>query len=45
MRTEDLITQFPQHYHMAEAGTWEGIRRYGLLSTTALLDAFEIARF
>jgi hypothetical protein len=27
---------------MAEANTWESIRRYGLLSTSALLDLFEI---
>jgi hypothetical protein len=26
---------------MAEAGTWDSIRRYGLLSTSALLDLFE----
>jgi len=43
MRSEDLLTHFPQLFHMAEAGTWESIRRRGLLSTTALLDAFEIA--
>src|SRR5207253_9605742 len=42
MRTEDLLTHFPQLYHMAEAGTWKSVRREGLLSTTALLDAFEI---
>lgn len=27
---------------MAEAGTWPGIQRHGLLSTTALLDLFQI---
>jgi hypothetical protein len=27
---------------MAEAGSWPAIRRHGLLSTTALLDRFEI---
>jgi len=29
---------------MAEADTWTQIQRHGLLSTTALLDLFEIAR-
>jgi hypothetical protein len=27
---------------MAEDGTWESVRRYGLLSTSALLDMYEI---
>jgi len=27
---------------MAEDGSWEGIRRLGLLSTSALLDRFEV---
>jgi hypothetical protein len=39
---EQLIEYYPQLYHMAEDGTWESIRRMGLLSTTALLDLFEI---
>lgn len=39
---EQLIEYYPQLYHMAEDGTWESIRRIGLLSTTALLDLFEI---
>jgi hypothetical protein len=42
MRSEDLLSLFPKLYHMAEADTWESMRQNGLLSTTALLDAFEI---
>jgi hypothetical protein len=42
MRVEDLLAYFPRLYHMAEANTWESVRRHGLLSTTAILDAFEI---
>jgi hypothetical protein len=42
MRLEQLTAEFPQLYHMAEAGTWESIKRHGLLSTSALLDKFEI---
>lgn len=37
-----LITLYPRLYHMAHAGSWPAIRRHGLLSTTALLDLFEI---
>jgi hypothetical protein len=32
----------PVVYHMAEHGTWESIKRHGLLSTSALLDRFGI---
>jgi hypothetical protein len=37
-----LIQIYPRLYHMAHAGAWLGIQRHGLLSTTALLDLFEI---
>ncbi len=39
---EELITDCPLLYHMAERGAWTGIQRHGLLSTTALLDLFGI---
>jgi hypothetical protein len=39
---EELATLYPRLYHMAEAGSWESIAKYGLLSTSALLDLFEI---
>ncbi len=42
MTNEELIASYPYAYHMAESGTWESIRRHGLLSTIALLDLFEI---
>ena len=42
MITEELIRYFPVLYHMANAGTWPSIRGRGLLSTSALLDLFEI---
>lgn len=38
----ELINQYPKLYHMAEAHTWPSISQHGLLSTTALLDLFEI---
>lgn len=37
-----LAQTYPRLYHMAEEGTWESIRRNGLLSTSALLDLYEI---
>ncbi len=37
-----FISHYPYLYHMADADSWGSIRRYGLLSTTALLDLFEI---
>jgi len=38
---DELAKYFPALYHMAEDGSWDSIRRHGLLSTTALLDLFE----
>jgi hypothetical protein len=42
MDVDELIATYPCLYHMAEAGSWAGIRQHGLLSTSALLDLFEI---
>ena len=39
---EHIVARHPRLYHMAEAGAWESIQRRGLLSTTALLDLFEV---
>lgn len=39
---EELITNCPTLYHMAERGSWESIKRYGLLSTSALLDHYSV---
>jgi uncharacterized protein DUF7002 len=32
----------PELLHVAEAGAWPSIRRFGLLSTSALLDRFQV---
>jgi len=40
---DDFVAYYPRLYHMAEADTWESIHQHGLLSTTALLDLFEIS--
>ena len=42
MTLDELAQQFPRLYHMAERGTWPSIRERGLLSTSALLDLFEV---
>ena len=39
---EYLARRWPRLYHLAEQGSWKLIRRYGLRSTTALLDLFEV---
>lgn len=42
MDAGQLASRYPVLYHMAEDGSWEGIQRLGLLSTSALLDRFEV---
>ncbi len=37
-----LVSRHPVLYHMAEDGSWESIQKLGLLSTSALLDRFEV---
>lgn len=39
---DEFVLRYPKLYHMAESGSWPSIRRHGLLSTSALLDLFEI---
>ena len=39
---DKLISRYPKLYHMAESGSWPSIQKHGLLSTTGLLDLFEI---
>jgi hypothetical protein len=42
MDVELLVERYPRLYHMAEQASWPSIERHGLLSTSALLDLFEI---
>lgn len=42
MTKNELVNRYPLLYHMAESGSWPSILKYGLLSTSALLDLFEI---
>lgn len=43
MTPEEFCRHYPRLYHMASAGSWESIRRHGLLSTSAILDLFGIS--
>ena len=42
LRAAELAERFPRLFHMAEAGSWPSIEKHGLLSTSRLLDLFEI---
>lgn len=42
LTAETLAQRYPRLYHMAEEGSWISIQQHGLLSTTALLDLFEV---
>jgi len=39
-----LVARYPKLFHVAAHGSWESIQRYGLLSTTRLLEHFEVER-
>ena len=41
---EYIANRWPRLYHMAEQGSWDSIQKYGLRSTTALLDLFEVEK-
>ena len=41
-QVEKFAARHPRLYHMADAGSWESIRKHGLLSVAALLDLFEV---
>lgn len=43
MDDKELIEHFPRLFHVTEAGAWSSIRRHGLLSTSALLQAFGVS--
>ena len=39
---DQLADKYPVIYHMAAEGSWPSIQLHGLLSTSALLDRFEV---
>lgn len=42
MDRERFVQRFPRLYHMASFESWPLIERHGLLSTSSLLDLFEV---
>ena len=42
MSLDKFIVDYPYIYHMAEYGSFENISKHGLLSTSALLDLYEV---
>ena len=38
----NITALYPRLYHMAAEGSWPSIQRHGLLSTSALLDLYEV---
>ncbi len=42
MTTEEFCDHYPKLYHMAEEGAYDSICKHGLLSTTGLLDLYEV---
>lgn len=42
MKICDLIRTYPRLWHMAEDGSWPSISERGLLSTSALLDLYDV---
>lgn len=42
MIIDDISNRYPKLYHMADKRNWENIKKFGLLSTKALLDKFGI---
>lgn len=42
MTPDELATRHPRLYHVSEPGAHESIRKHGLLSTSAILDLFEV---
>lgn len=42
MTHDQFCNHYPRLYHMAEAHTWDSIKKLGLLSTLALTELFEI---
>ena len=39
---DELSARYPVLFHMAAQGSWPGIQKHGLLSTSRLLDMFDI---
>lgn len=42
MTREDFVAKYPMLFHMAHGEAWDSIQQHGLLSTSSLLDLYEI---
>lgn len=42
MTPKELATRHPRLYHVTEPGAWNNIKQHGLLSTSHILDLYEI---
>lgn len=42
MTEDELVKQYPRLWHMAHDGAWPAIRDHGIMSATALLDAYAV---
>jgi hypothetical protein len=42
MTADEFCAHYPKLYHMADENSFDGIMKHGLLSTSALLDLFEV---
>lgn len=42
MTPDDLVRKYPRLWHMAEDGSWPSILKHGLLSTSSLLDLYQV---
>lgn len=42
LNNEEFYRKYPRVYHMAQNGSWESIKKFGLLSTVALLDKWGV---
>lgn len=42
MEVKDLAARYPTFFHMAERDTWPSIKENGLLSTSAVLDRYNV---
>lgn len=42
MTPDELVARYPRLFHMAHQGGWPAIRAHGLLSASALLEAYEV---
>jgi len=43
MTTDEFVALHPLLFHIAEGGSWESIKKFGLESTSALLDRFGVS--